>query len=206
MFDMFDTPSVYLKQLTPGDDPSKDRVARTAERSWGESHYDCCMAYMNNPNYITICAIAKEGSLPKVKKREAAEDADYDLDDYYCREDERKERYEKEEQNRVVGGIIYSLNHGYIPHLLVERKWRDNGVGKMLIRQCQNGAKSAARDANEADKAQASCLSVTTEEENDRARHVYESMGFSEKQVIEDYYYNDGGYDPAVVYEWSVRN
>lgn len=45
---------------------------------------------------------------------------------------------------------------------------------------------------------------MTVKEDNDVANHVYESTGFSKKEVIEEYYYNDGIYDPAVVYEWSA--
>jgi len=70
----------------------------------------------------------------------------------------------------------------------------------MLIRQCQNDAKSAAHDAK------ALRLRVTTDEDDDRSRHVYNSTGFLEKEVIDEYYYNDGIYEPAVVYEWTTQN
>jgi len=32
------------------------------------------------------------------------------------------------------------------------------------------------------------------------------STGFLEKEVIDEYYYNDGIYEPAVVYEWTTQN
>jgi hypothetical protein len=47
---------------------------------------------------------------------------------------------------------------------------------------------------------------VTTDEDDDRSRHVYNSTGFLEKEVIDEYYYNDGIYEPAVVYEWTTQN
>ena len=189
--------------MTPGIDSDddvghvKDRIARIAEQTWGvssfgESDYTNCMAYMNRPTYVTICAIAKQGSQPAV--------INDDEDDYYCQEYEKKERHEKEERDRVIGGIVYSIDREYIAYLIVERKWRKNGVGTMLIRQCQNDVKSAAHET----KAEALRLMVTTEDD-DRARHVYEIMGFVEKEVIEEYYYNDGIYEPAIVYEWSTQ-
>jgi len=95
-----------------------------------------------------------------------------------------------QQDNMVVGYIIFWIRYedeGHIISLAVDKKYKKKGVGKELVGYA----------VNIFDKCNVREIKLEVRAENKGARKFYKKLGFSEKEIIKEYY--EDGEDAVVM-------